>query len=413
MTQITITCPECKHEFSPDQSLKHQLDHMMQDERATLQAAFVQKEKEFAQKSKELNQKEVSLEAVITERLRTEKGKLQLDIERKVREDVSTEVTGLRKELDEKQQQLNQAKELQLENERLKREAKAKETEIRLKVEQEQAEKQAEWELQITQRESERHHLKLAEKDKQLNDLKKQLEIMQQKAEQGSIQTQGEVQELALEEVLQEVFRFDSVTPIQKGANGADILQTVRTEYGNECGVIALESKRTKSFDEKWITKLKEDMRQHRAHQGILVTQTMPKDMTSFGLRNGVWVCSFREAVALIAAVRHICITEHSIRQSEHNRDSKVHALYTYLTSREFKQRVEGIIQATTSMKANVDKERKKMLAFWKSQEVEIDHMTFLITDVVGSIEGLSGNTLGPVKGLSLLDTEDAAQKNT
>lgn len=409
MTLIKITCPECKHEFSPDQSLKHQLDHMIQQERNQLQSSFDEKEKALKVLQASLGKKETEIDDLLRQKLSLERPKLAAEIEQRLKADSATEITGLREELAQKQQQLNQAMELQLENERLKRDAKTRETEIRIQVEREQAEKQATLEQQITQREAARHQLKLADKEKQMADLKKQLDIAQQKAEQGSMQAQGEVLEVALEVLLQEVFRFDSILPVPKGENGADILQTVRTNFGKECGMIAFESKRTKTFSEGWITKLKEDMLHHGASHGILVTEAMPKDMTSFGLREGVWVCSFREVVGLTAAIRQICVTETTINAAVKNRDSKVHALYDYLMSREFKQRVEAIIQAVSEMKENVEKERKSMLAFWKKQEMQIDQMNFLMIDVIGSIDGLSGNALGPVRGLELGEGSEAA----
>jgi hypothetical protein len=395
MKQVTIKCPECNHEFSPDQSLKHQLDHMMKDERIKLQ-------EEIKQKEEDLKKKELSISELVQVELEKERNTLQKQVAEKARLEVDAELTLLKAELDEKQQKLNKAKELELENERIKREASERETNLRLDMEKEMNEKSSVLEKQIIEREADRNQMKLAERDKNLNDLKKQLEDARRKAEQGSVQSQGEIQEVVLEEQLKNVFRFDSIHEVPKGTNGADVLQTVRTQFGKECGMIAFESKRTKTFSEPWIAKLKEDMRIHGADHGIIVTEAMPKDMPTFGIRGGVWICTFKEVGGLTAAIRQICITEAKIKDSEKNKDSKVHALYSYLISREFKQRVEGLIKSVDNMKSNVDKERKSMLAFWKKQEIEIDQMNILMMDVVGSIDGLSGNALGPINGLVL-----------
>lgn len=404
-----ITCPECKHEFSPDQSLRHQIDHLLQEERATLSANFVEKEKALEVLRTDLAQRESSIDQLVTEKLKSEKAKLKSELEKTVRGDFSAELDGLRRELEDKQTKLNKAKELELEMERLKRETKEREDALQLKYEKELNAERAKIESAIVEREAQRNEMKLAERDKQLNDLRKQLEEARRKAEQGSMQTQGEVQELALQELLSDLFRFDSIQEIPKGQNGADTVQVVRTQFGKECGIIAYESKRTKNFSESWISKLKDDMRIHGANHGILVTEVMPKDMSTFGLRGGVWVCTIKEVAGLAAAIRQICITEANIKATEVNRTEKIEALYNYLMSSEFKQRIEAIIESSTEMRLNIDKERKSMLAFWKKQEKAIDQMGFLVTDIVGSIDGISGNALGAIKGLELDESSEAA----
>jgi len=409
MKKLMITCPECKHEFSPDQSLRHQIDHLLQEERATLSANFVEKEKALEVLRTDLAQRESSIDQLVTEKLKSEKAKLKSELEKTVRGDFSAELDGLRRELEDKQTKLNKAKELELEMERLKRETKEREDALQLKYEKELNAERAKIESAIVEREAQRNEMKLAERDKQLNDLRKQLEEARRKAEQGSMQTQGEVQELALQELLSDLFRFDSIQEIPKGQNGADTVQVVRTQFGKECGIIAYESKRTKNFSESWISKLKDDMRIHGANHGILVTEVMPKDMSTFGLRGGVWVCTIKEVAGLAAAIRQICITEANIKATEVNRTEKIEALYNYLMSSEFKQRIEAIIESSTEMRLNIDKERKSMLAFWKKQEKAIDQMGFLVTDIVGSIDGISGNALGAIKGLELDESSEAA----
>lgn len=402
MKKFMITCPECKHEFSPDESLKHQIDHLMKEERAALNAGY-------EAKVAELSKKESSIDQLVSERVKSEKAKLETEVVKKVRDDYSTEIEELRKQLEDKQAKANRATELQLELEKVKRETKEREDAIKLKYEQEWNTERGKIEATITERESSRNEMKLAERDKQLSDLRKQLEEARRKAEQGSMQTQGEVQELALEALLSDMFKFDAIQEVPKGQNGADTIQIVRTQYGKECGIIAYESKRTKTFSEGWITKLKDDMREHGATHGILVTEVMPKDMPTFGLRNGVWICTFKEVAGLAAAIRQICITEANIKTSEVNRTEKIQALYNYLMSSEFKQRVEAIIETATEMREAIDKQRKSMLASWKKQENAVDQMSFLMTDIVGSIDGISGNALGPIRGLQLGEGSEAA----
>lgn len=409
MKKLMITCPECKHEFSPDQSLKHQLDHLMQEERTVLASNFAEKEKALLQQKRELSKKETSIDQLVSEKLNAKESKLKADLEKKVRGDFSTELDGLRKELEEKQTKLNKAKELELEIERIKREAKEHDDDLKLRHEKELNVERSKIETAIVEREANRTEMKLAERDKQLNDLKKQLDEMKRKAEQGSMQTQGEVQELALEQLLTDLFKFDSIQEVPKGQNGADTIHLVRSQYGKECGIIAYESKRAKNFSESWITKLKDDMREHGASHGILVTEVMPKDMPTFGPRNGVWICTFKEVAGVAGAIRQICITEANIKATEFNRAEKIQALYNYLMSSEFKQRVEAIIEASAEMRQIIDKQRKSMLASWSKLDNSVDQMGFLVADIVGSIDGISGNALGAVRGLQLEEESEAA----
>jgi len=409
MKNLTITCPKCQYEFSADQSLKHQLNHLMQEERTAMTASFGEKEKYVIQREQELKKKETSLEQLLLEKLNAEKAKLKTDVEKKVREDFSTEIEGLQKELEEKQIKLNKSKQYEIELEKNKRETKEREDTIRVNFEKELNVERSKIESAIVEREANRYEMKFAEREKQLNDLRKQLEEARRKAEQGSTQTQGEVQELALEELLADIFKFDSIIGISKGKNGADICQLVRTQFGKICGTIAYESKRAKCFSEGWITKLKEDMREHGANHGILVTEMMPKDMTTFGLRNGVWICTLKDVAGLASAIRQICITETNIKATEVNRSEKIKALYNYLMSGDFKQRVEAIIETTSELRENIDKQRKSMLTSWKKQETGLDQMSFLMTDIIGSIDGISGNVTGAIRGLELEQDSEAA----
>ena len=400
MKKLMITCPECKHEFSPDESLKHQLDHLMKEERTALATSY-------EAKMAELSKKESSIDQLVSEKLKSERAKLETEVSKKVRADFSTEVEELRRQLEEKQAKANKATELQLEVEQIKRERKEREDSIRLEYEKKLSGELTKMESTIAERTSLQYELKIAEREKQLSDLRKQLDEAKRKAEQGSMQTQGEVQELALQELLTELFRFDSVQEVSKGQNGADILQVVRTQYGKDCGVIAYESKRTKNFSEGWITKLKDDMREHGADHGIIVTEAMPKDMPTFGLRNGIWICTYKDVAGLAAAIRQICLTEANIKATEVNRAEKIQALYNYLMSSEFKQKVEAIIENVDTMRENIDKERKSMLAFWKKQEKAIEQMGYLVVDIIGSIDGISGNAIGPIRGLELAEVSE------
>ncbi|MBC8033728.1 MAG: DUF2130 domain-containing protein, partial [Chitinophagaceae bacterium] len=227
--------------------------------------------------------------------------------------------------------------------------------------------------------------------EKQLEDQKKLAEEMRRKAEQGSSQLQGEVQELALEEMLRNTFPFDLVSEVGKGVRGADCLLTVRNNFGHECGKIIYESKRTNSFSNEWIDKLKTDMRSQGADLAILVTQTMPKDLAQFGSKSGVYICTFSEVKALTLILRESVLNLFHAMKTQENRGDKMHLLYDYLTGNEFAEQWKAIREGFISMKMSIQKERDAMEKLWKSREKQLEKVLLNAAHIRGSIEGIAG----------------------
>ena len=220
---------------------------------------------------------------------------------------------------------------------------------------------------------------------------------MKRKAEQGSMQLQGEVQELMLEELLRAHFPYDSIGEVGKGVEGADCMQTVRNSIGVECGKIIFESKRTKTFNNAWIEKLKTDMRNKGADVAILVTQIYPKEMTCFGERDGVWICSFKEVAALTTALRHTIIRIAETTKAEENKGEKMQMLYSYLTGTEFRQQMETIVEGFLSMKNNISKERIQMEKHWKEREKSLEKVLLSTAGMYGSVKGIAGASIGNI----------------
>jgi hypothetical protein len=233
--------------------------------------------------------------------------------------------------------------------------------------------------------------MKLKELEEKLEAQRKLADEMKRKAEQGSMQTQGEVQELLLEEMLRSSFPFDLIAEVGKGVRGADCIQTVRNSFGQECGKIIFESKRTKDFANDWIDKLKADMRSQGADVAVIVTQALPKDMNSFGEKDGVWICSFAEAKAVVAVLRDAVIKIFNATKSQDNKGDKMHLLYDYLTSREFAEQWQAIREGFMSMKISIQKERDAMEKLWKQREKQLEKVLLSAAHVRGSIEGISG----------------------
>jgi hypothetical protein len=246
--------------------------------------------------------------------------------------------------------------------------------------------------------------MKLKERDKQLEDQKRMIEEMKRKSEQGSMQLQGEVQELALEDLLRSTFPFDVVSEVGKGKRGADCILTVRNGYGQECGKIIFESKRTKDFGTDWIEKLKVDMRTTGSDLAVLVTQATPKDMDSFGEREGVWICNFREVRAVVAVLRDLILKVYNAKKSQDNKGDKMTLLYNYLISTEFSEQWTAIREGFMSMRISIQRERDQMEKLWKAREKQLEKVLLSTAHIKGSIEGIAGMDVN----LNLLPADDS-----
>ena len=231
----------------------------------------------------------------------------------------------------------------------------------------------------------------------QLDEQKKLAEEMKRRAEQGSMQRQGEGQELLLEEIIKEYFPFDLVEEVGKGVEGADCIQIVRNNLGRECGKIIYESKRTKTWNNNWIDKLKTDMRSRSADVAILVTQVFPKDMERFGEKDGIWVCTFAEVQSVAHLLRNGIMRINEIQKREENKGDKMQLLYNYLTGKEFKGQVEAIGEGFMAMKQGISKERIQMEKIWKEREKQLEKVLINTSGLYGSVKGIAGASIGDI----------------
>ena len=376
-----IKCPNCGHQFEPNDAIRDQVE---QELRAKIADWQKKKNEEFQQKMDE------------------EKKRLQESLEGNLRKtiaaDYETQLKMAEQNNKEYEEKLQQARKQQLEFLKKEQELKNKEAELELSVQQKLQSEREKLSVEIRKLEEQRmsaketeFQLQVKELQKQLEDQKKLAEEMRRKAEQGSMQTQGEVQELLLEELLKTAFPFDLVSEVGKGVRGADCIQTVRNNVGQECGKIIFESKRTKDFANDWIEKLKADMRSQGADVAVIVTQAFPKDMDRFGEKDGVWICSFAEVKAVVQMLRYGIINVSSAVRSQENKGDKMTLLYNYLTSREFADQWSAIREGFMSMKLSIQKERDAMEKLWKAREKQLEKVMINATGIRGSIEGISG----------------------
>lgn len=393
-----IKCPNCGYEFEPTDSIREEV------------------QKELRSKMSEWQkQQQQKFEAQLLE----EKKKTQKETEELIRKSISADFEHklqiAEKNNKEYEEKLKQAREQQTEFLRKEQELKNKEAELELSVQkklQEEREKLAGEirkleEQRIAAKETE-FQLRLKEMEEKLEAQKKLAEEMKRKAEQGSMQSQGESQELLLEELLKTSFPFDVITEVGKGVRGADCIQTVRNGFGQECGKIIFESKRTKDFANDWIEKLKADMRSQGADVAVIVTQALPKDMNSFGEKDGVWICSFNEVRPVVHMLRDAVIKIYNATRSQENKGDKMHLLYDYLTSREFAEQWSAIREGFMSMKVSIQKERDQMEKLWKAREKQLEKVLLNAAHIRGSIEGISGTDVD----LNLLENGEGGEES-
>ncbi len=368
----SIACPNCGQEIDVNELLYAKLDERLK--------------KEYG------------------ERLRAEKQKLARKLREDAQEEQSERIRALQEEIEEKSGRLKEFNRALSEIERLKREKDGMREALEAENERKLSEALAREKEGIRRTLEESIQLKVLEKDHLIEQLRVQLQDAQRKAEQGSMQVQGEVQELAIQDWLESAFPLDAIEEIKKGQRGADCLQHVNTRSRQGCGTIYYESKRTKAFQPAWIEKFKGDMRDRGADIGVLVTEAMPGDMDRMGLREGVWVCSFEEFKGLSAVLRDSIVRTSSAIAAQENKGDKMGMLYDYLTSNEFRLQVEAIVEGFTQMQGDLDAEKRAMHSIWKKREKQIQKVLLSTNHMYSTVRGIAGSAVQSVPLLELPD---------
>jgi hypothetical protein len=389
-----ITCPACGHHFNAEQALSQHIEDKLKSE-------FNQKYRSLkARLDKEAEDKE----AEFKKQLAADKQKLEEQLKSKVKEDFEAQLKSLTEEVESKKKENRDLKSKELELLKKEKELKEQKEDMEMDLKKQLFERSAEIEEAARKKAGEEIQMKMKEKDMQLQSMKDQLEIMNRKAEQGSMQLQGEAQELVLEELLKVTFPFDLIEEVGKGVKGADVIHTVRNNFGKECGRIVYESKRTKAFSDGWIDKIKNDLRGQNADLAVIVTETMPKELDRFGVKEGVWICTFQEIKSVSMILRDSLLKIHAVRISQENKGDKMQMLYDYLTGREFRQQMEAIVEGFTSMQEGLTKEKNVTQKLWKEREKQIEKVIQNTIDMYGSVRGIAGNAVGEIRQLESPD---------
>lgn len=385
-----IVCPNCGTSISIDDALTHQIESKLAKE-------YVDKEKE--------------LRDILIRENESVLAKKELMLRKQVKESIEKETLSekkfLEEQLRESSEKLQVAYQNELELRKEKQLLKEEKETFQLEKERQLDNERKMIEEEASRRATEAQQAKIDQLNKQLSDATKAKDELARKLEQGSQQTQGEVQEMILEELLKTEFLYDEILPVPKGVNGADVLQKVRTKNGVDCGMIIWESKKTKAWTEGWIQKLKDDQRTVKADVAVIVTSVMPAGTTGIVLRDGVWVCDISLAISIATALHHSLESLFREKSLSVGKNEKMEILYNYLTGTEFKQRIETIVETFSMMKTALDKERIYFEKSWNEKEKQIQKV---IKNTVGIYGDLSGIVeLQKIDALELPDVEQSA----
>jgi hypothetical protein len=411
MAEPTVVCPQCKAEIKLTESLAAPL---LESIRRDYEQRLTQKDADMAKREKALNEREAvlqkqkeSMDEQIAQKMQQEQARITAEETKKAKLAVGNELNQKIKEINDLQDILKQrdiklagAQKAQADLIRKQRELDDAKRELELTIEKrvqtdlaaarEKAKKEAEDEM----------NLKVMEAEQTIASMQRQIEDLKRRAEQGSQQLQGEVQELELEALLGERFPRDIIQPVPKGEFGGDILHRVIGPVGQQCGTILWESKRTKNWSDGWLPKLREDQRAAKAEISVIVSQVLPKDVETFGLVDQVWVAHPKVALPVAIALRQTLIEIAGARQASEGQQTKMEMVYQYLTGPRFRHRIQAIVEAFSSMREDLDRERKAITKQWSKREEQIDRVMQATVGMYGDLQGIAGKTLQEIEGL-------------
>ncbi len=450
MTDTTLTCPNCGHAIPLSEALTAQLSSQLEarlraEHEASLKAATQAAETrtrgeqqlqldalnlrlaDQTRSARESETRELALKRralELEEQSRTLVERTQLEVEEilrvesdaraktliaqaeaRTRQQTTLELDQIKQQLVEEQARTQQAQKRELELARESAELKQKQQELDLELERRLASARAEDEKRLRQLIGDEQSLKLAERDKQIEDMKKVIDDLQRKSQQGSQELQGEVLELDIQAALAQQFPHDEIAPVPKGVSGADLIQEVKNGQGQPCGRIVWETKNTKHWSAAWLPKLKDDTRAVNGNLAVLVTSTLPDGMHEFGLQDGVWIASRRAWPALAVALRDQLLQVAFAHTASEGKHEKMDILYRYLAGDPFRQKVTGIVEAFTALQEQLARERRAMEKIWKDREKQIERVITNTVGMYGEMSGILGGSLPDIPALTLEGT--------
>ncbi|MDD5273835.1 MAG: DUF2130 domain-containing protein [Methylovulum sp.] len=417
MSEPTIICPSCTQEIRLTESLAAPLLHatrqQYEQQLAQKDHAIAQREQDIRAQEKHLQEATRSLEeqvaGQVTAQLKTERQRVIAEESAKAKQAAAaeldyknTQLVELNELLTSREAKLAEAQQAQAELIKKQRELDDAKRELELTIEKRVQDNLAEVRSQAKREAEDSLKYQVMEKDQTIAAMQQKIAELKQRAEQGSQQMQGEVQELELENLLRTKFPFDSIEPVAKGEFGGDVLQRVISQAGQASGSMLWEAKRTKNWNDSWLVKLREDQRAAKADVAIIVSQALPKGVETFEVIDGIWVTSPRTALPLATLLRHTLLQIGVARLTAEGQHSKTEMVYQYLTGPRFRLRVEAIVEAFSTMQDDLDKERKVIMKQWAKRQSQIERVMNATVGMYGDLQGIAGQSLLEIEGLEM-----------
>jgi hypothetical protein len=368
---------------------------------------MAQRENAMSTREAELVKEREAIDAQVADKLRCARAQIEADAAKRAKlmlagdiEQKAKQIADLEDVLKQREGKLAEAQKAQAELMRKQRELDDARRELELTVE-----KRVEEGLEVTRAQARKEAeemlgLKVAEKEQTITSMQRQIEELKRRAEQGSQQLQGEVQELELEALLRTKFPSDVIQPVPKGEHGGDVVHQVVGPMGGACGTILWECKRTKNWSDGWLPKLRADQRTAKAEFSVLVTQVLPKGVDTFDLVDDVWVTHPRAVLPVAIALRYSLVEVAAARKATEGQQGKMEMVYRYLIGPAFRQRVQAIVEAFSSMREDLDREKKAIGRHWAKREQQIEQVMQATVGMYGDLQGIAGKTLGEIDGL-------------
>lgn len=405
-----VTCPTCQTEIQitkvMEAQISTQIRAQLQAELNSQRAAIEAEKQDVAAKRNAVEEQRQTIDDQVRAGIAAECERLGEEAAARAREDLSVEMREQTQRLNDLQTKLKESQANELTLRRRERELQDRAEELQLEVARQLDAERVKIRGDALRQFEEQHQLKDAEKELRIVELRKQIDVLKRKAEQGSQQTQGEVQELALEELLRAAFPTDSIGSVPKGICGGDTLQTVHDGTGHDSGRILWESKRTKNWSSAWLPKLREDQRTARASCAVVVSEALPDGVRNFALVDGVWVCSWPCVTGLAMAIRVGLIEVSKSRLAVQGQHEKMELVYNYLSSPEFQHRIAGVAEVFVSLQADLGSERRCMTRIWAKREKQLQRALTNTASMYGDLQGIIGASLPEINGLTLPELE-------
>lgn len=400
MNDTTINCPKCGAEIPLTEAVSHRVREQLEADfnrrLAESNDAIQKREQQLAAEKTALEQRARDIQTLVSQQLEAERQPILAAARQQAEAGLGTELKSLRDQLAEQRSKLQQSKKTELELLNQKAALETARADFELTIARQLESERQKIAAAALQQGAEAERLKTADKDNTIKQLRDQIAALQQRAEQGSMQLQGETLELTIEADLRAAFPFDEIAEVKKGQRGADVTQTVRTNQGFICGTILWEAKRAKNWSADWPEKLKTDQREARTDLAVLVTTCPPVGLRGIGQHDGIWVCELPFALSLAAALRHGLISTAALRVQQANRADKAQALYDHLCSVEFRQHIEALVEAFQGLHEQLEAEQRAFAKQWKERDQQLRKAITHTAMLYGGIQGITGREALP-----------------